>query len=102
MLETLQYIFKVETLTELIWVLVGLSGQLMFSMRFIIQWLASEKEHKSVIPVAFWYFSIVGGLILLAYALYRQDPVFVLGQALGIFVYARNLYLLHAERRGAA
>lgn len=102
MLETLQYIFKVETLTELIWVLVGLSGQLMFSMRFIIQWLASEKEHKSVIPVAFWYFSIIGGLILLAYALYRQDPVFVLGQALGIFVYARNLYLLHAERRGAA
>jgi len=102
LLETLQYIFKVETLTELIWVLVGLSGQLMFSMRFIIQWLASEKEHKSVIPVAFWYFSIVGGLILLAYALYRQDPVFVLGQALGIFVYARNLYLLHAERRGAA
>ncbi|APX88906.1 lipid A biosynthesis protein [Brevirhabdus pacifica] len=102
MLETLQHIFKVETLSELIWVLIGLSGQLMFSMRFILQWLASEKEHKSVVPVAFWYFSIIGGVILLAYALYRQDPVFVLGQALGIFVYARNLYLLHAERHNAA
>jgi lipid-A-disaccharide synthase-like uncharacterized protein len=101
MLETLQYFFRVETMSELLWVLIGLSGQLMFSARFFVQWLASEKEHKSVIPITFWYFSIAGGLILLAYALYRQDPVFVLGQAFGLFVYGRNLYLLHQEQRDA-
>lgn len=77
-----------------IWLAVGLFGQLLFSMRFILQWLCSEKEKKSVIPDVFWYFSITGGLTLLAYAIYRKDPVFILGQATGVFIYARNLYFI--------
>lgn len=89
----------VNSVVELWWVVVGLAGQLMFSMRFVIQWISSERARKSVMPVAFWYFSIVGGLILFAYAVYRKDPVFILGQATGIVIYSRNLYLIHAEKR---
>ncbi|MGR3571971.1 lipid-A-disaccharide synthase N-terminal domain-containing protein [Brevirhabdus sp.] len=100
--EWLERVFKVTTVTELVWVGVGLLGQVMFSMRFILQWIVSEKERKSVIPTSFWYFSIGGGLILLAYAIYRRDPVFMLGQAMGLIVYARNLYLLHMERKRSA
>ena len=84
---------------ELAWVVIGLAGQLMFSARFLIQWIASEREGRSIIPLAFWYFSIAGGMILLAYAIYRQDPVFIIGQSTGVFIYARNLYLIHGERR---
>ncbi|MCB1352763.1 MAG: lipid-A-disaccharide synthase N-terminal domain-containing protein [Rhodobacteraceae bacterium] len=91
----------VNSLTELWWVVVGLAGQLMFSMRFIVQWISSERARKSVMPVAFWYFSIAGGLILLSYAIYRKDPVFILGQATGLFIYLRNLYLIYAEKRAA-
>ena len=91
----------VTSLAELIWVVVGLVGQLLFSMRFIIQWLASEKAKKSVVPEVFWWFSIGGGLILLAYAIHRRDPVFILGQCTGIFIYARNLWLVHAEKQRA-
>jgi lipid-A-disaccharide synthase-like uncharacterized protein len=89
---------------EQIWVGVGLFGQAMFFMRFLVQWIASERQGRSVIPVAFWYFSIGGAGILLAYAIYRLDPVFILGQAGGFFVYGRNLYLIFRERRetGAA
>ena len=86
---------------EFWWVVVGLGGQMMFSMRFIVQWLASERAGRSVVPVAFWYFSIAGGAILFLYALHRQDPVFVLGQGMGILIYSRNLWLIHAERRQA-
>lgn len=93
--------FHVTSLAELIWVVVGLVGQLLFSMRFIIQWLASEKAKKSVVPEVFWWFSIGGGLILLAYAIHRRDPVFILGQCTGIFIYARNLWLVHAEKSRA-
>src|SRR5262249_25255668 len=82
------------------WVVLGFVAQLMFTGRFLVQWIASEKEGKSVIPVAFWFFSIAGGLLLLAYALYRKDPVFILGQAFGVFVYARNLYLVIREQKG--
>jgi lipid-A-disaccharide synthase-like uncharacterized protein len=84
---------------NLIWYIVGFGGQLMFSMRFIVQWLRSEKEGRSVIPLAFWYFSLIGGLTLLAYAIQRKDPVFILGQATGVFIYARNLQLLTREAR---
>lgn len=84
---------------ELWWVLVGLAGQVMFSMRFIIQWISSERARASVIPVAFWWFSLAGGVILLAYALYRRDPVFVLGQSTGLVIYSRNLWLIHAANR---
>lgn len=77
-----------------IWLVIGLIGQLMFFMRFFVQWVVSERAGKSVIPVAFWYLSIAGGLILLAYSLFRRDPVFILGQAVGVFIYSRNLCLI--------
>jgi lipid-A-disaccharide synthase-like uncharacterized protein len=80
------------------WVILGLSGQLLFSLRFLVQWIVSEKRKESVIPVAFWYLSLGGSLILLAYALYRQDLVFVLGQSTGSFIYIRNLMLIYRRR----
>ncbi len=86
---------------EFWWVIVGLVGQLMFSMRFLIQWITSERARQSVIPVAFWYFSLAGGIVLFAYALYRRDPVFVLGQSTGLVIYSRNLWLIHAAKRTA-
>ena len=89
----------VENLTEAIWVAVGLFGQILFFMRFLLQWIASEKEKRSVVPTSFWWFSIGGAAILLAYAIYRADPVFILGQSLGFFIYARNLWLIRAEKR---
>jgi lipid-A-disaccharide synthase-like uncharacterized protein len=80
------------------WVALGFVAQGFFTARFLVQWIASEKAGKSVIPVAFWFFSIGGGVLLLAYALYRRDPVFIAGQAFGVFVYARNLYFVLRER----
>src|SRR6188508_3884951 len=73
------------------WVVLGFIAQALFSMRFLVQWIASERAGRSVIPTAFWIFSIGGGLMLLGYALYRKDPVFIVGQAFGVFVYLRNL-----------
>ncbi len=84
--------------TWAIWVAVGFLGQAMFSMRFLIQWISSEKRRESVIPIAFWYFSIAGGATLLAYAIHRLDPVFIVGQAAGLLVYARNLYFIKIRR----
>jgi lipid-A-disaccharide synthase-like uncharacterized protein len=85
------------------WVLLGYVAQVMFTMRFLVQWIASERAGKMVMPIAFWFFSIGGGFLLLAYALYIRDPVFILGQAFGVFVYGRNLYFeLRDRRRGAA
>ncbi len=81
-----------------VWYTLGFAGQLLFTMRFIVQWLASEKAGRSVVPLAFWLFSIVGSSLLLIYAVYRQDPVFILGQSLGVFVYLRNLHLIRRER----
>ena len=80
--------------TDQIWLGVGFLGQAFFSARFLIQWIASERRGKSVVPRAFWYFSIGGGMTLLFYALWRRDPVFILGQGAGLFVYARNLYFV--------
>jgi lipid-A-disaccharide synthase-like uncharacterized protein len=94
--------FKVTSTGELIWVVIGLFAQMLFSMRFIVQWIASEKESRSVVPEAFWWFSIIGGTTLFAYAVHRGDPVFILGQSLGLFIYVRNLWLIHAEKRAAA
>lgn len=85
-----------------IWLIIGFLGQALFSARFIIQWLASEKQRKSVVPLAFWYFSLFGGLVLLAYAIHRRDPVFILGQAFGAVIYLRNLYFIYRERRAPA
>ncbi len=83
---------------DTIWLIVGFLGQFFFSMRFIIQWIKSEQEKKSVIPITFWYFSLLGGTTLLAYAIYRKDPVFIFGQSLGVFIYLRNLYLIYQEK----
>jgi lipid-A-disaccharide synthase-like uncharacterized protein len=74
------------------WVLLGYVAQFMFTMRFVVQWIASERAGRMVMPIAFWFFSIAGGTLLFAYALYIRDPVFILGQGFGVFVYARNLY----------
>lgn len=81
------------------WLAIGFIGQGLFSTRFIIQWLSSEKQRKSVIPVAFWYFSLLGGMTLLSYAIYRRDPVFILGQGSGLIIYVRNLHLIYKERK---
>lgn len=98
-MEKLMSLLHVDNRAELVWVCVGFVGQLMFTGRFLVQWIASEKAKKSVVPVLFWYFSLGGGVILLAYALYRKDPVFILGQSLGVFIYLRNLWLIKAEVR---
>ena len=80
------------------WVALGFVAQLMFTARFAVQWIASERENRMVIPLAFWFFSIGGGLLLLVYAIHRRDPVFIAGQAFGVFVYARNLYFELRDR----
>src|ERR1700720_1122881 len=80
------------------WVVLGYAGQALFAMRFIVQWVASERVGRSVIPTAFWFFSIGGGVLLFAYALYIRDPVFIIGQGLGLFVYLRNLHFVLRER----
>jgi lipid-A-disaccharide synthase-like uncharacterized protein len=84
------------------WVILGFIAQGLFTMRFVVQWIASERAGRSVIPMAFWLFSIGGGLLLLVYALYRKDPVFIAGQAFGVFVYLRNLFLVMRERKTIA
>jgi lipid-A-disaccharide synthase-like uncharacterized protein len=81
------------------WVLLGFIAQAFFTARFAVQWIASERAGKSVVPLSFWLLSIGGGALLLAYALYRRDPVFIAGQAFGVFVYVRNLYFVMRERR---
>ena len=87
---------------EYIWLGVGLIGQGIFSARFIIQWLVSEKEKRSIIPVAFWYLSLLGGITLLLYSIYKRDPVFILGQSTGVLIYSRNLFLIQRERLARA
>ena len=81
------------------WLAVGLIGQVLFSARFFVQWLQSERLKKSVIPSAFWYFSMAGGVTLLAYAIHRKDPVFIIGQGTGLFIYFRNLQFLWRDRK---
>jgi lipid-A-disaccharide synthase-like uncharacterized protein len=82
-----------------LWLIIGFGGQILFFMRFLIQWIVSEKNKKSTIPDVFWYFSLGGGLILLTYAIHRQDPVFIMGQSVGLLVYIRNIMLVWQERR---
>lgn len=76
------------------WLAIGFLGQALFFMRFLVQWVASERKGESVIPLAFWYFSMGGGLVLLAYAIHIRDPIFILGQSAGAFIYLRNLVLI--------
>lgn len=80
------------------WLLLGFGGQAVFMARFGIQWLASERDRRSVIPVSFWYLSILGALVLLVYALHRRDAVFVAGQGFGVAIYLRNLQLIRRAR----
>ena len=84
------------------WLVIGFAGQALFSARFLVQWVMSEREGRSVIPLAFWIFSVLGVVTLLAYAIHRQDPVIIAGQAGGLVVYARNLWLIRRERRAEA
>lgn len=81
-----------------VWLVIGFLGQALFFARFFVQWLASERARQSVIPRAFWYLSLGGGAVLLAYAIHRRDPVFILGQATGFFIYSRNLWLIYRPR----
>lgn len=87
---------------EKVWIAIGVCGQTLFFLRFFVQWVSSERAKRSVIPISFWYFSLSGGAVILAYAIYRRDPVFILGQTTGVFIYLRNLYLVYRERRAAS
>ncbi len=84
------------------WLIVGFVGQALFGARFIIQWIVSERKGESTIPMAFWYCSISGAMVLLTYAIYKQDPVFIVGQSLGSIVYIRNLILIDRKRKSMA
>ncbi len=84
------------------WLIVGFAGQALFSCRFIVQWIASEKRKESFIPIAFWWFSIAGGLTLFSYAIWRDDPVFIMGQSFGLIIYTRNLILIYRKRTALA
>ncbi|MDP1949316.1 MAG: lipid-A-disaccharide synthase N-terminal domain-containing protein [Nitrospirota bacterium] len=87
---------------EHIWIAIGFLGQGLFFGRWVIQWIASEKKAESQVPIAFWYMSLIGGLITLAYAIYREDPVFISGQGIGTFVYIRNLVLISRAKQSGA
>ena len=86
---------------EVIWIAIGFAGQCLFMMRFLWQWIQSERQRRSIIPIAFWYFSLAGGMTLFVYAVHRRDPVFITGQSLGLLVYARNLLLIGREKRAS-
>src|ERR1700722_6970093 len=85
-----------------LWLIIGFAGQALFTARFLVQWIASERKRDSVVPVAFWWLSLLGGLTLLSYASYQQEPVFIVGQGMGLVVYARNLMLVGKAKRRAA
>ena len=91
-----QYINSLNS-SEIIFLIIGFVGQFIFASRFIVQWIYSEKKGESSIPIIFWYLSIVGGLSLLIYAIFRKDPVIILGQSFGILVYTRNLILIYRK-----
>ena len=86
------------TSIEIFFLIIGFTGQALFASRFIFQWIYSEKMGKSSIPISFWYLSIFGGIGLLIYALFRKDPVIILGQMFGILIYTRNLILIHKKK----
>jgi lipid-A-disaccharide synthase-like uncharacterized protein len=86
---------------EKFWLVLGFAAQALFASRFLVQWIASERVGRSIIPNAFWFLSLAGGLLLLTYAIYRKDPVFILGQATGAFIYTRNLILIYREQARA-
>ncbi len=85
--------------TEMVWIGLGFFAQAMFMMRFVVQWIASERVRRSIVPETFWYFSIAGGVLLLAYSIYRVDPVYMFGQGLGLIIYFRNLYFVWSHKK---
>lgn len=93
-------IMGANTPVDALWLIVGVAGQLMFTARFLVQWWASEKAGRSVVPITFWYFSILGSLIVLAYGIHKLEPVIIIGQLPGTVIYARNLWLIRQERQG--
>lgn len=90
------------SLVEISWLTLGFGGQILFGGRFLVQWIQSEKHRRSIIPISFWYFSILGGLLLLIYAIHLRDLVFISGQLFGVIVYIRNLYLIYNERKNTS
>ena len=90
--------FGAESTADALWLGVGFLGQAAFTSRFLVQWLASERRRDSVVPTAFWWLSLAGGVTLLSYALYKRDPVIIVGQFAGVFIYTRNLYLIAVSR----
>lgn len=101
MMEAIHRFIQGTSEIELIWLVIGFAAQGLFSARFLVQLIATEKARKSLVPETFWYFSLVGGVMLLAYAVHRADPVIALGQLFGIVVYARNIWFLHTAKRDA-
>ena len=97
-MEFLFSLLNVDDWTEFWWVVFGLGAQALFMCRFLVQWIVSEREGRSVIPLAFWFFSVAGAICLLAYGFYRGDPVIIVGQSTGLFIYSRNLWLIYRER----
>lgn len=87
---------------EMMWVGIGFVGQSLFFSRWLLQWFVSERKAESQIPVSFWYMSLIGSVIVLAYAIHKVDPVFIAGQGLGTLVYVRNLILLHRAKKRVA
>ncbi len=102
LLEGLQAWYDSLSATELAWIAVGFVAQFMFMMRFVMQWIYSERARRSIVPEVFWYFSMAGGGMLLAYAIHRADPVFIAGQALGLLIYSRNIYFIWREKKHGA
>jgi lipid-A-disaccharide synthase-like uncharacterized protein len=98
-MQLIMSILGTDNARDTVWVLVGLFGQLMFTARFLVQWIASERAGMSVVPVAFWYFSLVGGAIVLAYGLHKWEPVIIVGQLPGVLIYSRNLWLIRKASR---
>lgn len=93
-----QSLFNVSSTFGYVWVTVGLLGQVLFTGRMVVQWLVSEKQNKSVVPPAFWWMSLIGSTMLVVYFLWRRDPIGVLGQAFGWFIYVRNLAMIYRPK----
>ena len=93
------YLYDVFVARFDLWLLFGIAAQLIFAMRFVVQWIASERAGRSVMPVAFWFFSLTGGMLTLVYGLQRREPIIIFGQVLAVFIYVRNLMLIARERR---
>ena len=94
----INYISNLSSI-EILFLTIGFLGQGLFASRFIVQWIYSEKVGRSTIPIIFWYLSIFGGLGLLIYAIFRKDPVIIVGQIFGIFIYSRNLFLIYKNKK---